>query len=561
MKLNRLSPAFQFSVVAAAAITLSAPAAFARVTLKNGNFFRAYTDIGYKMGAEPKIERVYNSKTNYKGIFGPGWGNEYEVRLVASPDGSVVVQEYGGGAENRFVPAQIQPGEIDEAVAKIAEQKRLTSAKALEEYRAKLKGDALFRNEEWQTLVNAGKLQARAVPVGTKLTSNRFAYQILTRLKDGYQRSFDTGKVEKFDNSGRLVRVADKNGNSIDLTYSKDGRIEKLVDNMNRKMFFTFNTQGLVQKVQGEGGAEASYKYNAQGELVESRDAEGNTYTYKYTTDGYHNLTEVGYSDKTTIQVAYFGTDKFMSVKSLKERDGTLNEYDYLLDPKDRGHLTVSTTLKDSDGKAVSRQKYEYFFKYKPDGEEWTYKLIQTNDGEVTETVYNECCGLPLLIKRGGEETAFVYDTKGRVVKKTTPSEVTELAYDAKAGKVAKVVKNSKLDKKFSSWSQFEYDDRGNLVFAKNSDKRGVKLFYDATGRIKTMVDQDRRRLDFKYDQNSRPVEIADPKLGIIKVSYKAGGEIDKVDSAAGQKVALQVTTAFQNLLEIIRPAGVSLSP
>ena len=49
----------------------------------------------------------------------------------------------------------------------------------------------------------------------------------------------------------------------------------------------------------------------------------------------------------------------------------------------------------------------------------------------MTETVYNECCGLPLLIKRGGEETAFVYDTKGRVVKKTTPSEVTELAYDA----------------------------------------------------------------------------------------------------------------------------------
>jgi len=209
----------------------------------------------------------------------------------------------------------------------------------------------------------------------------------------------------------------------------------------------------------------------------------------------------------------------------------------------------------------VSRQKYDYFFKYKPDGEEWTYKLVQADDGEVTETVYNECCGLPLLIKRGGEETAFVYDTKGRVVKKTTPSEVTELTYDGKAGKVAKVVKNSKLDKKFSSWSQFEYDDRGNLVFAKNSDKRGVKLFYDATGRIKTMVDQDRRRLDFKYDQNSRPVEIADPKLGIIKVSYKAGGEIDKVDSTAGQKVALQVTTAFQSLLEIIRPAGVSLSP
>jgi YD repeat-containing protein len=261
------------------------------------------------------------------------------------------------------------------------------------------------------------------------------------------------------------------------------------------------------------------------------------------------------------LQVSYYGVEKYQGVKSLKERDGTLNEYDYVLDPKDRGHLTVSVQVKDAEAKPISKQKYDYYFKYKPDGEEWTYKLVSDSDGEVTETVYNECCGLPLQIKRGGEETSFAYDTKGRVVRKSTPSEVTDLSYDAKAGKVSKVIRNSKIDKKFSSWSEFQYDERGNLVFAKNSESRGVKLFYDGTGRIKTLVDQDRRRLDFKYDQNSRPVEITDPKLGTIKVSYKNSGEIDKVDSAAGQKVAVQVTTAFQNLLEIIRPAGVNLSP
>jgi len=539
---------------------LQVPPADARVTLKNGNFFRAYTDIGYKMGAEPKIERVYNSKTSYKGIFGPGWGNEYEVRLSVSPDGSVVVHEYGGGAENRFTPAKVSPQEVDEAVKKISELKKISNPKANEEYREKLRTDAFYRNEEWQSLVNAGKLQSKAIPVGSQLTSNRFAYQLLTRLKDGYQRSFDTGKVEKFDEKGRLLSVSDKNKNYIELTYSKEGRIEKLVDNMNRKMFFAFNNRGLLEKVQGEDGAEAVYKYNPMGELIESKDADGNVYKYKYTTDNYHNLVEVAYSDKTTIQVEYYGVDKYMGVKSLKERDGTVNEYDYVIDPKDRGHLTVTSNIKDSEGTIASRQKYEYFFRYKPDGEEWTYKLIQATDGETTETVYNECCGLPLLIKRGGDETSFVYDTKGRVVKKSTPSEVTELSYDAKAGKVSKVVKNSKINKKFSTWSQFEYDERGNLKLAKNSDKKGVRLFYDATGRIKTLVDQDRRQLDFKYDQNSRPVEITDPKLGTIKVTYNASG-IEKVDSASGQKVALQVTTAFQNLLEIIRPAGVNLTP
>ncbi|MEN9724192.1 MAG: hypothetical protein RJB38_2178, partial [Pseudomonadota bacterium] len=451
--------------------------------------------------------------------------------------------------------------EIDDAITQMIPLKKLSNPQALEDYKQKLKNDAIFRNDEWQGFVNAGKLKARTLPVGSQLVSNKFAYQVITRLKDGYQRNFDTGKIERFDEQGRLTRVSDKNGNFIELTYSKEGRIEKLVDNMNRKMFFTFNNRGLLEKVQGEDGSEASYRYNAQGELVESKDSEKNVYQYKYSTDGYHNLTEVLYGDKTALQVSYYGVEKYQGVKSLKERDGTLNEYDYVLDPKDRGHLTVSVQVKDAEAKPISKQKYDYYFKYKPDGEEWTYKLVSDSDGEVTETVYNECCGLPLQIKRGGEETSFAYDTKGRVVRKSTPSEVTDLSYDAKAGKVSKVIRNSKIDKKFSSWSEFQYDERGNLVFAKNSESRGVKLFYDGTGRIKTLVDQDRRRLDFKYDQNSRPVEITDPKLGTIKVSYKNSGEIDKVDSAAGQKVAVQVTTAFQNLLEIIRPAGVNLSP
>jgi YD repeat-containing protein len=95
---------------------------------------------------------------------------------------------------------------------------------------------------------------------------------------------------------------------------------------------------------------------------------------------------------------------------------------------------------------------------------------------------------------------------------------------------------------------------------AKNSQSKGVKLIYDPAGRIRSLVDQDRRTISFKYNENSKPIEITDPSLGTITVSYTNSGEIKKVDSTAGRKIALQVTSAFQNLLEIIRPAGVTLS-
>ena len=87
-----------FAAFAAFAVTgvLATASAWANVSLKNGNFFIAYTDIFYPGGFEPKIERVYNSKTPFSGMFGAGWGNEYEVYLSVSADGSIVVHEYGG---------------------------------------------------------------------------------------------------------------------------------------------------------------------------------------------------------------------------------------------------------------------------------------------------------------------------------------------------------------------------------------------------------------------------------------------------------------------------------
>ena len=49
-------------------------------------------------------------------------------------------------------------------------------------------------------------------------------------------------------------------------------------------------------------------------------------------------------------------------------------------------------------------------------------------------------------------------------------------------------------------------------------------------------------------------------KVGKIHVAYDNYGEIKKVESKAGHKMALQVTQAFQSLLSIVKPAGVNLS-
>ena len=541
------------------------PGAYANVTLKNGNFFIGYVDIIYKGGFEPKIDRVYNSKTNYKGLFGWNWGTEYEAYLRVSADGSVVVHEYGGGAENRFSPLKFSQREIEDAVNKVAKAAQSVGAFSKKSdligYKKKLKGNAHFRNQEWEKFVQAKKLAPRKLKPGTQLQSNRFSYQYITKLKSGYVRKSDSGRLEYFDEKGQLVKVADKNKNFVKLSYDRSGKLRKLVDNANRKMFFEINSRGLITKITGVDKLVALFKYNKFDELIYSRDVDGHAYKYKYSDSKLrrHNLIEIMDKDRTTMKMAYRGMKENENIHTVKERDGTLTEYIYG-DRKKKNNFSVGVIVKAKSGVVISKARYEYFLKYKPSGEEWTYKLITDLDGNRTETVYNMCCGLPLLIKRNGKETTFAYDRRGHVTLKETSSQVTKLDYNSQCGKVTKVIRYSKRNPKRQRWSKFKYDKSCNLTFARNSSKKGVKLHYDRFGRIASMVDQDRRRLTFEYNEQSKPIKITDPKLGSISVSYKNSGQINKIESSAGRSIASKVSSAFKNLLGIIQPAGVTLT-
>jgi uncharacterized protein RhaS with RHS repeats len=496
-------------------------------------------------------------------MFGWGWGNEYEVNLEVSADGSVVVHEYGGGAENRFSALNFSQSELRaavEAIGKVAQGLGLMgSASQLSEYKQRLMSDARFRNDEWAKFRAQGKIPARQLAVGTQLQSNRFSYQFITKTREGYTRTLgDLGKTENFDNEGRLVRISDKNGNFISFEYTSDKQVRKVVDNFNRKIFMEFNDRGLVSKLEGENGKKAVYTYNGDDELVESKDVEGNVFSYRYDSAKRHNMIQVGYTDKTAMKIEYYGMDRQENVQSVTDRDGTVTEYDYEGSPNGKNGMGVSVTSK-KGGQVLSSAKYQYLTKTKPTGEDWTYKLVTEVEGETIETTYNECCGLPLVIKQGKDETFFEYDKKGHVTRKTTPFEVTELHYDPSVSKVDRVVNYKKSNKKNLTWSQFQYDPKGNLIFAKNSQGKGVKLIYDNSGRIRTLVDQNKEQINFKYNENSKPIQISDPALGSIEITYNNSGDLKEVNSKTGKRVAAQVTKSFQSLLDIIKPAGVSL--
>jgi YD repeat-containing protein len=213
------------------------------------------------------------------------------------------------------------------------------------------------------------------------------------------------------------------------------------------------------------------------------------------------------------------------------------------------------------NGALISTSSYEYGLTLLPDGREVTSRLTTILDGDRTVTTYQTACGLPIKIERSGEVTQFEYDAACHVTRKDTPSEVSLLAYDPKVGKVTRVERWSKSAPEKKTRHEFAYDAAGNLVRAESHDGKKVSLKYDANGRISEMTDLTNNRVvSFVYNQSSKPIEITVSGVGAITVQYNERDEIKKVESSGGREVSLQVTSAFQHLLDIIRPAGVSLS-
>ena len=525
-------------------------AAFAQagVNLKNGNFYISYTDIVVPGGGKKlEITRTYNSKSTEVGWFGFGWGSEYETRLEVSADGAVIIHEHGSGAKTRFTPKTAVDA-VAAATKIVGEMKKKTALteKAASDLIQKLANNAELRHTY---AMNFG-VQATVAP-GSVLYSNDRGPQELTVTKEGYRRSHSDGKQDLFNTDGQLVKIADKSGYFIGFTY-KNGNLDSIKDSQAKQIFFSWYPDGMVKEIWSAGDKKTLYKYQ-DSDLVYSKDIGDNVYEFGY--DKSHNLSEIRYADKTKLAIGY--DQKTFFVTSVVDRNGESTKYQYGSDPKRADdHYWTTVTKPGFDGKPVAN-RYEYEIKAKADGSRYTYRIMTEINGIKTDTIYADN-SLPIKIARGNHVTNFEYNAQGLLTKKSsTKGDFVNIEYDDKINKIKKVVNNE-------GTTDFEYDPKGNLVKAANNQGKTVFLIYDTKGKISKMVDQEsassRRVLAFKYNALGKPVEIEMEKVGKINVAYDNYGEIKKVESSAGHKMALQVTQAFQNLLTIVKPAGVNLN-
>lgn len=523
------------------------------VDMKNANFANSWVDLEVPgTGYDLKVNRTYNSKSLFDGMFGFGWCSDFETSLQATAEGNLKVTECGAGQEIFYTPREFGKKEIDHTIAQIIE--RMKAAK---------KGDEKLWKEISKDMAIDPDLRSKfafaykvTVPVkeGTQFFANGKEVESITFSKGVYTRYLPDGSYQRFDATGKMTQVFDKNGNFLKLDYDGNS-IKEIVDNNGRRLSFKYYTNKKVKSISAPGNLSAEYKFSNLNDLSSAKNSWGNTYTYEY--DDLHNLTKATYPDKTFVALTYDKKNDW--VTSFTDRQKCNEKYDYEFDEKNPKMHYWSTVKKTCGKEVVNESKHEFWYGERKDGQVYLSRVSSTVNGNVTDITYHDVFGKPIAIRRNNERFTYEYFPNGQV--KAKNSDVNKLAfeYDKSTGKVSQVITRT-VDEKgkviATRRSDFRYDKKGNLTFAQNSDGQKITMTYDQRGRIATITDQAKKVVKIQYEERfGKPALVTRPGLGTIKVSYKSSGEIDKVNSAEGPSVAMQVASTFNNLLDVISPA------
>ncbi len=525
------------------------------IDTKNSNYTKTFVDVALPGAGLPlTIERTYNSRSLYMGMFGYGWCSNLETRLEVMPDNTLMVVECGGGVEIPYASKKVQG---DRAVlrAKImaeVKKKKGLSHKYIAQVERDLKKSSLLQSE----LIRAFGLKGKATSGQTYHAVGRQNESIHFNGRQ-YRRSMASGRVQIFDQEGHLIQELDKSGNWIK-QQRKNGRLVRVLDNKGRHLRFKHKKEGVLT-VSGPGKLKLTYVIKDDN-LVSATNSKREKYRYFY--DSYHNMTKTRYPDGTSTALTY--NIKKDWVTSFRDRRKCVEKYQYATNRRNKNHYW--TTVRKTCGRRVTNNsRYEFWNKNKKDGGKYLYRARQEVNGRVSDITYDENTGSPLSITRDRFTIRYAYYPNGFLKSRSEPGkQVLFSNYSGKCKKPSQVVVKNIRGRKVvrQEKTQLSYDpDKCHLVKATQSTGRWVIVKRDHLGRIAEMHDQSKKRIIVAYNEKySKPGRITRPGVGSINVVYNKDGQVDTSRTRSDPTVAAQVANVFNGFLELIAPVATDIT-
>jgi len=258
--------------------------------------------------------------------------------------------------------------------------------------------------------------------------------------------------------TARLESIADRNGNTLTLTYDGNNNLSKVTDPGQRAITFTYGSAAnlhRITKITDWAGRAFQYQYDADGNLVEAINAlniEANHYSYYSSADGpnlNHMLRQYAYPNGVQMNFEYYASGKVYRHYDALNQTSVFTYNDFrreatMVDP--RGNTQKYIFNKDGLPTQITEQ----------DGGIWQYDYTDSNNPLLKTKVTD-----PM-----GYVTQYAYDSSGNNTLTTLPSKIAvggtndtvANTYFSAFGE-PRLIKNAN-----GNYALHRYDAMGNLI-------------------------------------------------------------------------------------------------
>jgi len=402
-----------------------------------------------------------------------------------------------------------------------------------------LSGDTLvFRDDGTGDFVASG-------PVKYQLTKTGDHYYVMDPIRElGYifrsrQLGWDLEKagqvIRHINRVGEVVRVLDRNGNSLSYTYNDDNLPTRIEDGLGRSLKLTYiNGPNIEERhlsaVSDGYGRTVVFNYqrlNCQGGeeevLASFTDPMGHTTTFEYYKPSCNdcNLLQKinrplgnSYIDQAWTQNPH----GVYAVSSQKDADGNETTLDWTEDAD--GNLITTITHPDGTQRVFHHERERYPLDLTDEtGKQFSmayngdWQMISVTDrmGDTTEITYHSQTGL----------IATITNNKGDTITYTYTAQEQTFTNPANKERVTFTFYNlTRVDYPDGTHETFAYDEHGNVII--NTDRAGKTLGYqyNARGQVTKITNPTSGTVEYTYNADATLASSTDSDIGTTTFSY-----------------------------------------
>jgi YD repeat-containing protein len=363
--------------------------------------------------------------------------------------------------------------------------------------------------------------------------------QIIKKSTDNYIRIFPSGKKEYFNINGRLEKIALSENLIYMLSYDSKDKLVAVKINGHNKYVFNWYDNGKIKSITSDNQKTSYYYYDELSNLIKSIDGKGSVHLYEY--DMNHNLTKLIYPDQKKLILKY---DKNSFVTEFTNEKNEITYYHYESNPQNsENHFW--TKVSNGNDKESPFMRYEYEIKQSKEGRRYTYRQAITVNGSTTDTIFSECCGLPIKISKGSDVVTLDYNSNNQLItKKFSNGNYLNLEYKDKTNKIIKVTGPD-------GWTKFTYTKNQKISGAVGNKTESVDLVYDSTESIiktiyyKKNLNSPKQKMDLFYDSRGQVIKVELENSGSALITYKENGQLEFKTDKTQTKDANEIDQVF----------------